>query len=84
MPEMHSELTCSACRSFTTNKERMQKFEEAGDSRYIYKNELLSAWHGSWNFKGLSRRAASDKVLCDKVFNIAKIGYTMDISADVF
>ena len=43
LPEMHlrqSEFTGSACRSFTTSKEWMQKFKEAGDSRYIYQNEL--------------------------------------------
>ena len=30
----------SACGPFTKNKERIQKIKEAGDSRYIYKNEL--------------------------------------------
>ena len=30
----------SACGSFTTNKERIQKFKETGDSRYIYSNVL--------------------------------------------
>ena len=43
MPEMRlkqSWFTCSACGSFTTNKERIQRSKETGDSRYIYKNEL--------------------------------------------
>ena len=43
MPEMHlrqPRFTYSACGPFTKNKERMQKFIETGDSRYIYQNEL--------------------------------------------
>ena len=41
MPEMHLKqpgFTHSACGLFTKNKERIQKFEETGDMRYIYKN----------------------------------------------
>ena len=43
MLEMHlkePEFTYSACGPFTKNKERIQKFKETGDTRYIYKNEL--------------------------------------------
>ena len=29
--------TYSACELFTKNKERIQKFKETGNSRYIYK-----------------------------------------------
>ena len=39
MPEMHlrqSGFTYSACGLFTKIKERIQKLEETGDSRYIY------------------------------------------------
>ena len=50
--------------------------KETGDSRYIYQNELDKTcfehditYRG---FKDLTRRKASDKLLCDKVFNIAK------------
>ena len=38
MPEMHLRLpgfTDSACRPFIKNKERIQKFKEAGDSKCI-------------------------------------------------
>ena len=38
MPEMHLRqpaFTCSAYGPFTKSKERIQKFKEAGDSRYI-------------------------------------------------
>ena len=33
-------FNCSACGPFTKNKERLQKFKETGDSRYIYQKEL--------------------------------------------
>ena len=43
MPEMHlrrSGFTYNTCAPFTKNKERIQKFKEIGDSRYVYQNEL--------------------------------------------
>ena len=43
MPEMdlkQPEFTCNACGPFTKNKERIKKFRETGDSRYIYGDEL--------------------------------------------
>ena len=46
MPEMYLRqpgFTYSACGPFTKNKERIQKFKQTGDSRYIYKNELDKA-----------------------------------------
>ena len=52
------------------------KIKETVDTKYIYRNELDKACcqhdlaHG--DFKGLPRRTASDKVLRDKAFNIAK------------
>ena len=42
-PEMHLRqpgFTYGACRPFTKNKEKNQKFKETGDTSYIYKNEL--------------------------------------------
>ena len=33
----------SACGSFTKNKERIQKFMQTGDTRYIYQNDLDKA-----------------------------------------
>ena len=41
MTEMHLKqprFTYSACGSLTKNKERIQKFNETGDTTYIYKN----------------------------------------------
>ena len=75
MPEMHLRQPYSACRPFTKNKERIKKFKETGDSRYICQNELhkTSFQHhmADGDIKDLDR-TVGDKVLCDKVFNIAK------------
>ena len=41
VPDMHlrqPQFTYSACGPFPRNKERIQKFKETGDSRYIYRN----------------------------------------------
>ena len=79
MPEMHLKqpgFTYSACRPFTKNKERTQKFKETGGTSYIYKSKLDKACfqhdmdYGA--FKDLKRRTASNNVLRDKAFNIAK------------
>ena len=36
-------FTYSACVTFTKNKERIQKFKETGNAKYIYKNDLDKA-----------------------------------------
>ena len=46
MPEMHLRqpgFTYSAYGPFTKNKERIQKFKETVDSRYVYQNEIDKA-----------------------------------------
>ena len=80
IPEMHLRqpgFTYSTCGPFTKNKERIRKFKETGDPRYINQNELDKAcfqhYMGYGDFKDLTRRTASDKMLRDKRFNIAKI-----------
>ena len=79
MPEMHFRqpgFTYSACGPFTKTKERVQKFRQTRDSRYVYKNELDKACFqhvmGYGDFKDLKRRTAADTVLRYKAFNIAK------------
>ena len=79
MPEMHLKqpgFTYSVCGPFTKNKERIKKFKEMGDTKYIYKNELHKACFqydmAFGDFKDLAKRTSSDKVSRDKVFNIAK------------
>ena len=94
MPEMHLRqpgFTYSAFGPFTKNK-RIQKFKQAGDSRYIYRNELDKACFQRdmvyGDFKDLKKRTAADKVLRDKAFNIAKdpkyAGYQRGLASMVY
>ena len=78
MPEMHlrqPQFVYSACEPFTRHKERIKKFKQTGDARYIYRNELDKACfqHDSAyaDHKDLINRTKSDKVLRDKAYNIA-------------
>ena len=80
MPEMHLKhpgFIYSACGPFTKNKERIQKFEETGDTNYIYKNQIDNSCFqhdmAYGDFKDLERRTASDKVLRDKFLTLLKI-----------
>ena len=75
MPNMHLKqpgFSYSACGLFTKNIERIQKFKEAGDTKYIYKNELDKAYFqhdmAYGYFKDLARRTASDQVIRDNAF----------------
>ena len=77
MPEMHlmqPGFTYSVCGPFTKNKEKIQKFKETGDSRYIYQNELEKVCFRHdrvyGDFKDLTRKTVSDKILRDKQYNI--------------
>ena len=83
MPEMYLRqpgFTYNACGPFTKKKERIKKFKQTGDSRYIYQSKLNKACFqhdmASGDFKDLNRRTAADKVLRDKAFNIAKDPWT--------
>ena len=78
MPEMHlrqPRFVYSACGPFTRHKERIKEFKQTGDKRYIYRNELDKACfqHDSAyaDHKDLINRTKSNKVLRDKVYNIA-------------
>ena len=91
MPEIHLQqprFGYKACRLFTKNEERIEKFKGTGFSRYIYQNELDKACfqHGMayGDFNDLLRGTASDRVVCDKAFDIAENPKSkkMDISAD--
>ena len=79
MSEIHLRrfgFTCSASWPFTKGKEKIRKFQQTGNSRYIYQNRVDKACfqhdmtHG--DFKDLPRRTTSDKVWYNKAFNIAK------------
>ena len=71
-----SEFTYSSCGPSTKNKERIQKFNETGDSQCIYQNELDKACFqygmACVDFKDLTRRTASKKILSDEAFSVAK------------
>ena len=77
--EMHLKqpgFTYKGCGSFTKNKEIIWKLKKTGDTGYIYKNELDKACFqhdmSYGNFTDIASRTASDNVLRDKAFNIAK------------
>ena len=93
--EMHLRqpgITYSSCRPFTENKKRMQKFKEAGDSRYIYQKKLDKVCFehdmAYGDFKDSATSSDSDKILRNEAFNIAKnakyVGYQRDIASVVY
>ena len=78
MPEMHLRqpgFTYSACGPFTKHKERIKKFEQTGDTQYIYRNELDKPCfqHDAayTNNKDLLNRTRADKILRYKAYGIA-------------
>ena len=79
MPEMHLKqpgFTYSACDPFTKHKERIKKFPQTGDTRYIYKNELDKACfqHDAAyaDNKDLINRSQAGEVLRNKAYEIAR------------
>ena len=95
MPEMHlrqPRFVYSACGPFTRHKERIKKFKQTGDTRYIYRNELDKACfqHDSAyaDHKDLINRTKSDKVLRDKAYDIASNpeydGYQRSLASMVY
>ena len=77
MLEMHSRqsgFSYSACGLYTKNKEKIQKFKEVGDQINLSgwtRQHLFSTWFDLRCIINLLRRTASNKVLCDKSFEIA-------------
>ena len=77
MPEMHlrqPQFFYSPCGPLTRHRERIKKFKQTGDTRYIYKNDLDKACfqHSAYaDNKDLINRTKADKVLKDKAYNIA-------------
>ena len=79
MPEIHlrqPQFTYSVCGPFTKHEQRIQKFKETGDTNYIYKNELdkVGFVHDAAysDSKDLTKRTVANKILKNKVFDIAK------------
>ena len=78
MPEMHLKqtgFTYSACGPFTKHAERIKKFEQTGNTSYIFKNELDKAclkYDSAYaDYKDLVNSTQEDKVLTDRAFEIA-------------
>ena len=59
----------------TKTKKKKNNFKETGDSRYIYQKGLDKTYFqhdmAYGDFTNLLRKTASDKVLCNKAFNIS-------------
>ena len=80
LPEAHLKdlkvATYSACGPFTRHKDRINKFIQTDDTNYIYKNELdkvCFAYDAAYSaFKDTKNTTAADKILRDKVYEIAK------------
>ena len=79
MSEMNlrqSGITYNACEPFTKNNKKIRKCKGTGDSRSIQQNKIEKGCfqHGisCGDFKNFPERTASDKVLFDKAFIIAK------------
>ena len=80
MLEMHLKqpgFTCSACGSFTTNKEKIQKFTQTGFTNYVYRNKLDKACFkhdmAYGKYKDLTKRILSDKVFEKKKIKLLKM-----------
>ena len=95
MSKMHLRqpgFTYSACGPFTKHRERINKFMNTGDTRFIYRNDLDKACfqHDSAysDRKDLVKRTQSDKFLRDKAFNIEKYpkydGYQRGLASMVY
>ena len=89
MLEMHLKqpgFTYSACRAFTKNKERIEKFMQTGNTSFVYKNELDNACFqhdmAYGKTKDLVKRTQSDKALKDKHLKLLVIKIAMVIKED--
>ena len=79
-------------RSYTKHDERIQKFRETGDLKHPYKNKLdnICFAHDAAcsDRKDLAQRIISDKVLKDRVNEIAKSpkfnGYQRTLGSPVY
>ena len=79
MPEMHLKQTgfnYSACGPFTKYCKRIQKFKEAGNLKYLYRNELGKACFAHdaaySDSKDLVKSTISDKILKERANEIPR------------
>ena len=82
----------SACGPFTKHKQRITKFMETSDTKYIYKNDLDKACFQHDmpydKYKDLEKRTQADKILKDRAFEITSNpkydGYQRGLAAMVY
>ena len=76
MPEMDLRIYIQCLWTIYKKQRKNTKFKEKGDSRFFHQNELDKACFqhdmAYEDFKDLAKRTASDKILRDEAFNIAK------------
>ena len=79
MPEMllrQPRCTKSSYVPFTRKRERIPRFIEAWDSKYIYQKALEKGCFqhemADVDFRDLPRRIVSDKQFCGEIFNCVK------------
>ena len=77
MPQMYlkqPDFNYSACSPFTTNKEKIEKIMQIGNTNFIDRNELdkpcFQHYMAYGKSKDLAKRTQSDNVLKDKAFKI--------------
>ena len=78
IPEFHlwqPVFIYSPCRQFTKHRERVQKFKETGDLKYICENELDKACFAHdtaySDRNDLAKKTVSDKVLKERAYEVA-------------
>ena len=85
-------FTYSACGPFTKHCERIPKFRETGNLKYIYRNELDKAFFAHdaaySDSKALAKRTISDKILkgkaCEIAINPKYDGYQRTLASMVY
>ena len=69
-------FTYSTCGPFTIHRQRIQKFREKGNLKYLYRNQLGKACFphdaAHSDSKNLDKRAISDKVLKYRAYEITR------------
>ena len=70
----HPGLTCSTCGPFSKHRERIQKFKEIGNLKYLHINKLACFVHDATysDSKDLTKRTVSDKIVKDAADGISR------------
>ena len=67
------EFTYSACGPFPKHRERIQKFNETGNLKHLYRNKLDKAcFTHDADSKDLVKSTISDKILKNRAYEIAR------------